>query len=320
MAPSGMRGAWWWIDRWRKSTAYTDMTLAEQGAYRNLLDELWLRGGVLPLDERILAKMSGDAVAWPSVRDAVLKRFERTPEGLRNSTHDEVSKESKRRAAKQKEYRERPRAGNARGNAAGNESLNVVPSPFTGSVSVLRSPSQSPDGTDERPGADAPVAPVLTLASVRKPANPEAEAAVRYWAERSETLVRSADVTRKYVARAAERIREGVTLDQLKAAVDGACNDKFYRDKGHHKNPHTIWLDFGRVQQLSAWKGNGDGKASAVDLYQGGLELLEGVRERNRNGQALDANVAARARLEAGGREGSGDPDAGVGTGAGRGE
>ena len=43
-----MRAAWWWIDRWRKSTAYTDMTAEEQGVYRNLLDELWLRDGVLP--------------------------------------------------------------------------------------------------------------------------------------------------------------------------------------------------------------------------------------------------------------------------------
>ena len=24
-----MRAAWWWIDRWRKSTAYTDMTAEE---------------------------------------------------------------------------------------------------------------------------------------------------------------------------------------------------------------------------------------------------------------------------------------------------
>lgn len=85
------RAAWWWIDRWRKSTAYTDMSLAEQGAYRNLLDELWLRGGILPNDDRILAKISGDAVSWPVVRDAVLSRFVTTPAGLRNETHDEVA-------------------------------------------------------------------------------------------------------------------------------------------------------------------------------------------------------------------------------------
>ena len=87
-------GAWWWIDRWRKSTAYTDMTLAEQGAYRNLLDELWLRGGLLPLDERTLARACGDALEWAAVRDHVLAHFERTPDGYRNRTHDEVAEKS----------------------------------------------------------------------------------------------------------------------------------------------------------------------------------------------------------------------------------
>ena len=79
------RAGWWWVDRWRKSTAYTDMSLAAQGAYRNLLDELWLRDGVLPNEERILAKISGDAVEWPSVRDAVMARFYLTAEGWRAS-------------------------------------------------------------------------------------------------------------------------------------------------------------------------------------------------------------------------------------------
>lgn len=88
--PEKMRAAWWWIDRWRKSTAYTDMTLAEQGAYRNLLDELWLRDGVLPNDERILAKICGDPWGWKKVREKVLARFILGPDGWRNETHDEV--------------------------------------------------------------------------------------------------------------------------------------------------------------------------------------------------------------------------------------
>jgi uncharacterized protein YdaU (DUF1376 family) len=83
-------GMLWWIDRWRKSTAFTDMTLEEQGAYRNLLDEAQLRGGPIPNDERILAKACGDATAWPRVREVVLARFELTPEGWRNATADEV--------------------------------------------------------------------------------------------------------------------------------------------------------------------------------------------------------------------------------------
>ena len=97
-----MRAAWWWIDRWRKSTAYTDMTLAEQGAYRNLLDELWLREGLLPNDERILAKACGDALEWQKVRGVVLPKFRLTPDGYRNDTHDSVM-------AQAVEFRERQR-------------------------------------------------------------------------------------------------------------------------------------------------------------------------------------------------------------------
>lgn len=91
-----MRAGYWWIDRWRKSTAYSDMTLAQQGAYRNLLDELWLRDGLLPDDERILGKIAGDATEWVSVRDVVMARFIKTADGWRNETHDEVAEASDR--------------------------------------------------------------------------------------------------------------------------------------------------------------------------------------------------------------------------------
>lgn len=71
-----LTGLWWWIDRWRKSTAYTGMTLEEQGAYRNLLDECRLLGGTLPQDEVALGAACGDASAWPRVRSAVMDHFE----------------------------------------------------------------------------------------------------------------------------------------------------------------------------------------------------------------------------------------------------
>jgi uncharacterized protein YdaU (DUF1376 family) len=109
-----LNGLTWWIDRWRKSTAYTDMTLEQQGAYRNLLDEAWLRGGPLPLDDRVLAKASGDARRWPKVRGAVLKRFTKTDEGWRNATLDDVLRRSTRNALKQHDYRERLKAGAGR--------------------------------------------------------------------------------------------------------------------------------------------------------------------------------------------------------------
>jgi len=95
-----MRGSFWWIDRWRKSTAYTDMTLTEQGAYRNILDELWLRDGAIPDDERTLARASGDPLEWPAIRAKVMAHFHLTPEGWRNETHDEVAGASRLQAEK----------------------------------------------------------------------------------------------------------------------------------------------------------------------------------------------------------------------------
>jgi uncharacterized protein YdaU (DUF1376 family) len=142
-----LHALWWWIDRWRKSTAYTDMTLEEQGAYRNLLDEAHLRGGPLPDDERILAKASGDALAWPRVRAAIMARFIKHPDGWRNATLDEVLHESHRRAENQRNYRNRRRDNtsdnahdNGRDNNRSNKPASPSPSPspvlITGSGSV----------------------------------------------------------------------------------------------------------------------------------------------------------------------------------------
>ncbi len=118
-----------------------DMTLAEQGAYRNLLDEAHLRGGALPLDDRILAKACGDALEWPKVRAAVLSRFECRADGWHNQTLDDVLAQSVRRAEKQANYRNR---GNVVGNESGNNSGNT-----DGSPDPSPSPSLSPDPSPE---------------------------------------------------------------------------------------------------------------------------------------------------------------------------
>jgi len=124
-----LNALWWWIDRWRKSTAYTDMTLEEQGAYRNLLDEAHLRGGALPNDERILAKACGDALAWSRVRGPVLARFELRPDGWHNGTLDRVLAQSIVRADRQARYRERNEQRNAGHNTANNNTRSPSPSP-----------------------------------------------------------------------------------------------------------------------------------------------------------------------------------------------
>jgi uncharacterized protein YdaU (DUF1376 family) len=110
---------WWWIDRWRKSSAYAAMTLEEQGAYRNLLDEAHLRGGLLSSDERVLAKACGDAHRWRRVRAKVLAHFTQTPEGWRHETLDAVLHESQRLARNQRAYRRR-RAGHGPDNGTNN--------------------------------------------------------------------------------------------------------------------------------------------------------------------------------------------------------
>ena len=99
-----LRGLIWWIDRWRKSSAFMQMTLEEQGAYRNLLDEAHLRGGALPADDRILAKACGDATRWRVVRRNVLARFVKRRDGWHNETLDLVLQQSLRRAQNQARY------------------------------------------------------------------------------------------------------------------------------------------------------------------------------------------------------------------------
>lgn len=119
-----MLGAMWWIDRWRRSSAYTDMTAEEQGCYRNLLDEVWLRPDhTIPDDRRILAKVSGDPEAWARCGDKVLLWMERTAGGWTHPTALEVIGQSRRRSEKQAAYRSR--AGNAVGNDSGNTGGNA---------------------------------------------------------------------------------------------------------------------------------------------------------------------------------------------------
>src|SRR5919108_4013282 len=123
---AGLRGLFWWIDRWRQSTAYTDMALEAQGAYRNLLDEAHLRGGTLPNDDQILARACGDSRRWPEVRAAVMAKFELKPDGYyHNATLDAVLAESQRLARNQKAYRQRRAKGdNATGRNGDSKSDN----------------------------------------------------------------------------------------------------------------------------------------------------------------------------------------------------
>jgi uncharacterized protein YdaU (DUF1376 family) len=117
------------------------MTLREQGAYRNLLDELWLRDGWLPADERILANICGDALEWPSVREKVLARFTLTEKGWSHPTHDEVSSQSKSFRDAQAD------AGRARASKASRDASGRL-QPASQLISQPAGPAGKPAGKD----------------------------------------------------------------------------------------------------------------------------------------------------------------------------
>lgn len=184
-----MRGAWWWVDRWRKSTAYTDMTLAEQGAYRNLLDELWLREGAIPNNERTLARACGDPLEWPSVREVVLSRFKLTAEGWVNDTQREVMAEAARRRELQR-AKGKKRAEGAKRGPGGRFSSPAAPAePPAGAPAgapAERPPAHqppSPSPSQEEEGAACP-APSRAAPSSDNPPSSSSDAKGTEWAER----------------------------------------------------------------------------------------------------------------------------------------
>jgi len=89
-----MRGAMWWIDRWRKSTAFLSMTAEEQGIYRNLLDGIWLFEGAIP-DASLFAIAGANATAWERSWPTVKKWFRLTEQGWVNDTALEMMQKTR---------------------------------------------------------------------------------------------------------------------------------------------------------------------------------------------------------------------------------
>lgn len=122
-----MIGLYWHIDRWRQSAAYVEMTVEEQGAYRNLLDEATLRDGGIPNDERLLARVScgGDTRVWKRVKAACLRRFELRDGVLVNGTLEKVLRASQTRIDRQQRYRDRLAAERAKAEPPRHEQRNA---------------------------------------------------------------------------------------------------------------------------------------------------------------------------------------------------
>lgn len=211
-----MHAAWWWIDRWRKSTAYTDMTLAEMGAYRNLLDELWLRDGVLPDNDRVLGKIAGSASEWPSVKAAVMGHFRKVRGGWRNDTHDAIQRESQRLAAKQQRYRDRLKAQIVTGNVTGDVSRSPSPSPYvrTERVQNTLSVSRTPRATPKVNG------------------NPEVKTFIEWFQQEYKRLRNGADYLVKWPRDAplVKQMLHATTIDRLKLLARVMLSDRCAED------------------------------------------------------------------------------------------
>ena len=68
----------WYASDWLASNAHAEMPLEAQGAYRNLIDRMWLSGTCsLPDDDTRLRTLAGASIAeWKRVVDAVRMRLE----------------------------------------------------------------------------------------------------------------------------------------------------------------------------------------------------------------------------------------------------
>lgn len=172
-----MRGVFWWVDRWRNSAAYVDMTAEEQALFRNLNDEVWLREDhVIP--ESSLARASGFPDLWPRLGARVLKFMKSVDGGWTIEDSLQVIRESEVRSERQRRYRNKHRNGdrnadrNGRGNAGGNEARNDAPSPdldldleqdqsqkVKPSASVVSPPASEPSGLFGPDGPDGETRP-----------------------------------------------------------------------------------------------------------------------------------------------------------------
>jgi hypothetical protein len=271
-----VRANWWWIDRWRKSTAFTDMSLEEQGAYRNLCDEVVIRpNGVIP--EASLARASGDAVAWPRIRDRVLAWMEAVPGGWTNKTALEVKGKSQELSRKQ---RDRAKSGWKKrkvGNAAASATADAAAMHGKDAAALPPSPSPSPSmDTKERKN---------DLVGL-KPDDPLIEGAREVWQHwRLKTNHRQAVWTPKRSKLLVARLREepGTVEEKvagLMVAVDGALLDPWFNGEETGRTYlelDNIFRNRDRVEKLQQSarepprRRTGDPRASRVDARVDGL-------------------------------------------------
>ena len=151
-----MKGAFWWIDRWRTSDSYANMNAEQRGVYRELIDELWLRGGLITTDEERLSVLAGGEAVWKRVREVVLSKFEKTPLGYRHDVHDEVFGKAKTFKERQSEKGSKRAAEATRqgGRFTSRPAGTPAESPAENQPSDLRSPISGTASPNPNPDTD----------------------------------------------------------------------------------------------------------------------------------------------------------------------
>jgi hypothetical protein len=82
-------------------------------------------------------------------------------------------------------------------------------------------------------------------------ASRDAVGVLNYWQERTKTKIRSSKAHQQILTRIKARLRDGCSVDDLKACVDFGLTDEFYVSKGYAKKPDVLWRNAERVSDLA---------------------------------------------------------------------
>ena len=209
--------------------------------YFELLNVLYANGGAVPRDPTALVDLLMVPVDEVERCLPLLERL-----GYVTVTEGQVRNERVTRTLLELDS---VRARRANGGFAGARYGSLGGRPKTTRALKVRS-SESPQGDSETPSGIG-IGKEQGKEQERNNENPESEV-LAYWTERAHVRLRSRKVEQAVERRIAARLKDGFSTDDLRRAVDVACADEFYVQKGYYKQPDVIFRNAERVQSLLA--------------------------------------------------------------------
>jgi uncharacterized protein YdaU (DUF1376 family) len=214
----------WHVDRWRKSGRVLAMTLAARGAFFELLQAAWERGGSLPNQPELFWRFAqaSSPAEFDAVKDQVLAMFTESADG-KALTNDTLSAEyenaeqymaqlsEKRRTAANVRW-DKKRCKNANGMQGASKPIHI---------------SSSSSSTDQEPSSDAGASSVPQLRGVVK-------TVFDYYLSRTGRNPKQYEFTDKRRDKGVSRLKEfqkqcdgdlEKAAGMMRRAVDGICAD-----------------------------------------------------------------------------------------------